>query len=394
MKLPLALALLPILSAFPARAQAPTWTLRQPIPAPTGRLNVGTLTLRMVDSSRATSRHIADRPLTVQVWYPAVGPKRVDLGAPYISDSGLIDSMTVRAYLDLKPEDIRAWEGVKLTAVPHAAPPPSPRAGWPVLVFSHGLGVSRVQYSSLNQELASHGYVVLAIDHPMGGFTLDPGGRVLTPGVDSLPYPDHPLAHVVRDWAGDAAFAIREAARRLGTSSAGVRLPLDTTRIGMLGHSLGGAAALQGCRSELLFRACADMDGYPFGDVEQEGVGKPFLTLLSEPDHRHRPPPRDSAEAARREQFAKMGKERDSMWAAIVERFPRVPSYVVVLRGTGHMSFSDAPFQAPTLLQDVGATLSPSDMYRLTSDYLLAFFDHHLRGQPLRLIRPSRTSVP
>jgi dienelactone hydrolase len=390
----IASALLPILPALAALAQAPNWTLRQAIPAPTGRFNVGTLTLRIVDSSRATSRHITDRPLTVQVWYPALGPKRVNLGAPYISEPGLVDSMIARAYLDLRPDDIRVWGSLKLTATPDASPAQSPHAGWPVLVLSHGMGVSRVQYSSLSQELASHGYVVLAIDHPIGGFMLDPDGRVLTPGVDSLLYPDHPLAHVVRDWAGDAAFAIREVTRRLGTSlSVGITLLLDTARVGMVGHSLGGAAALQACRSEPLFNACADMDGYPFGDVEQEGVGRPFLTLLSEPDHRHRLPPKDSAEAAQRERFAQMGKERDSMWAAIGARFPRVPSYIVELQGTGHMSFSDAPFEAPTLLQNVGATLSPSGMYRLISEYLLAFFDHYVRGQPLRLIQPGRISV-
>jgi dienelactone hydrolase len=389
-------ALFQILLTRSALAQAPTWNHRVAIPAPRGPFSVGTLTLRMTDSTRATSRHIANRPLTVQVWYPAQRPKRSERDVPYISEPGLLDSMIQRAYLDLKPDDIRAWAGLTLPAMAEAPPAkPSRAAGWAVLVLSHGFGVSRTQYGILSLELASHGYVILAIDHPMGGFTLDPDGRVLTPGVDSVPYPDHPLAYVVRDWARDASFAIREVARRLGASaSVGITLSLDTTRIGMLGHSLGGAAALQACRTEALVKACADMDGYPFGDVEEEGVGKPFLTLLSEPDRRHRPPAKDSAEAAQREQFAQMGRERDSTWEAIRGRFPRVSSFVVKLRGTGHMSFSDAPFQAPALLQGVGATLSPSQMDRLISDYLLAFFDHYIRGQPLRLLQRVSASVP
>src|SRR2546425_1025709 len=69
-----------------------------------------------------------------------------------------------------------------------------------------------------------------------------------------------------------------------------------TTVHGTLGHSLGGAAALEACVSQALLRACADMDGYPFGDVEQQGVGRPFLVLLSQPDRdnplRHEIPPR------------------------------------------------------------------------------------------------------
>jgi dienelactone hydrolase len=382
-----------LLAAAGASGQAPGWVDRQAIPAPTGPFKVGTLTLRMTDSSRATSRHIATRPLTVQVWYPGRTAEREARGVPYVADRGLLDSMITRGYLDLKPEEIRPWADLTLAAVDDAPPAPSPRSGWPVLVLSHGFGASRTQYAILSQELASHGYVVLAVDHPMGGFSLDPQGRVLTVGVDSLPYQDHPLAHVVLDWAADASFVVREARKRLA-AGLGIVILLDSARVGMLGHSLGGAAALQACRSEAGVRACADMDGYPFGEVEQQGVGKPFLTLLSQPDQRNRPPARDSAETARREQFAQMGRERDSTWLAISARYPSVPSFIVKLRGTGHLSFSDAPFEAPALLRDVGATLSPQEMNRLVSRYLMAFFDRYLQGVPQSLLRPGLTSVP
>jgi predicted dienelactone hydrolase len=248
----------------------------------------------------------------------------------------------------------------------------------------------------LSQELASNGYIVLTLDHPLGGFTLGADGEVLARGVDSIPlhYADHPYVSAVRDWAIDAAFVLRGLAARLRQGSSPLAaLVIDTARVGMLGHSLGGAAALEACRSNLLFRACADMDGGPFGDVESRGVGKPFLVLLSQPDHRNRPPPRDSAEAAAREQFAQMGKERDSTWAAICAHDAREPCFVVKIRGTGHLSFSDAPFLAPSLLRDVGATLSPRRQYRLIADNLLEFFGHFLRGNALRL-RPGLASVP
>ena len=364
-----------------SHAAAQDWATRSPIPAPSGRFAVGVGIIHVTDSTRATSRSIRTRPLTVQLWYPALRGSAGDR-APYVTEPALLDAMVRDGYLDLDSATIRSWARVRLAArrdaVPAAA---SSTRGWPVLVFSHGMGVARMNYAALAQELASHGYVVLAIDHPIGGFTLDPTGRLLRPGADSLHYPARPIISMVRDWATDDALVLRRAAALLrapGTTP--VTLQLDTTRAGVLGHSLGGAAALEACRAPAPFVACADLDGAPFGDVETKGVGKPILVLLSEPDHRHRPPPRDSAEAEGRRRFAAMGRERDSTWSAICALQHGTRCDVVKLLGTGHFSFSDAPFQFPAQLRDVGATLSPVAMHRAIVSRVLAFFDHALLG--------------
>lgn len=371
----LAVLLLLVSSSARASAQTRDWSRRTPLPTPTGPFAVGVGTLHLTDSTRATSRSIHTRPLAVQLWYPA-RPNSGGERAPYVTEPALLDAMARDHYLDLDSTTIRAWAHVRVAARRNARPAAAPNVrGWPVLVLSHGLGVARMHYSALAQELASHGYVVLAIDHPIGGFTLAPDGRLLRPGVDSLHYPEKPIISAVRDWAIDDAFVLRRAAAFLrAPSSPLVLIPIDTTRAGVVGHSLGGAAALQACRAPSPFLACADMDGAPFGDIETLGVGKPTLVLLSEPDHRHRPPPRDSAEAAGRQHFAAMGRERDSTWSAICALQHGAPCDVVKLLGTGHFSFSDAPFQFPAQLQGVGATLGPAEMHRVIARRLLEFF--------------------
>jgi predicted dienelactone hydrolase len=56
-------------------------------------------------------------------------------------------------------------ETVKLSATADAIPL-ARRGGWPVVLFPPGFGVERELYAGLAEDLASHGYVVLAIDHP------------------------------------------------------------------------------------------------------------------------------------------------------------------------------------------------------------------------------------
>jgi pimeloyl-ACP methyl ester carboxylesterase len=57
---------------------------------------------------------------------------------------------------------------------------------------------------------------------------------------------------------------------------------LDLQRVGVFGHSLGGATALQFCHDDLRCKAGIDVDGAPFGSVIAEGVSQPFLFLLAE----------------------------------------------------------------------------------------------------------------
>jgi len=59
-------------------------------------------------------------------------------------------------------------ERLTLPLLPDAEPAPSPREGWPVVVFSHGMGCTRASMSQLCYQLASQGVVVVALEHREG----------------------------------------------------------------------------------------------------------------------------------------------------------------------------------------------------------------------------------
>ena len=53
-------------------------------------------------------------------------------------------------------------------------------------------------------------------------------------------------------------------------------------RLGMFGHSFGGATALQFCHDDPRCKAGIDIDGAPYGSVVQEGLKQPFMFILSD----------------------------------------------------------------------------------------------------------------
>ena len=146
------------------------------MPAPTGAYPVGTRSIELVDRSRREpgTNGAKPRSFVMQLWYPrAAGKGRREQYMPpkvaafVAADGGLPASIFTR---------------VKLAAISDAAP--RRRAGgWPVVLFSTGYGVERQLYTGLVQDLASHGYVVAAIDHPHdAGIVSFPDGHTVSIG--------------------------------------------------------------------------------------------------------------------------------------------------------------------------------------------------------------------
>jgi predicted dienelactone hydrolase len=137
------------------------------LPDPTGPYHVGVVDRELVDKTRG-------RRLMVTIWYPAAQggtPAPLTHYPDEVATAlGNLSGLPAMLFQHLRYITLDATEGVPLAA---------DQVPFPVLVFSHGLVGLRLQNSSTLQELASWGYVVVAIDHTdAAGVTVFPDGEV------------------------------------------------------------------------------------------------------------------------------------------------------------------------------------------------------------------------
>lgn len=106
---------------------------------------------------------------------------------------------------------------------PDAPPEPGP---WPLVVFSHGLGGSGPAYTATLRVWASAGYVVVAPTYPLSS-SATPGGASF------VDLPNQPAdVSVLVDWVV------------AGAEGAPWAASVDTERVGLAGHSMGGFTSL------------------------------------------------------------------------------------------------------------------------------------------------------
>lgn len=156
---------------------------------------------------------------------------------------------------------------------------------------------------------------------------------------------------------------------------------IDVSRMGMLGHSLGGAAALRACQVDPRFKVGVDLDGDLWGTMQTEGLGGPFLVMLNEPAESHRPP-------------APVRERRDKDWADFIFR-KKATAFVVKVSNTNHFSFTDFPFVIPeSLMRKNGAEIAPQRGFEVISRVLWTFFSHFLNGARSESLETVAKSCP
>jgi predicted dienelactone hydrolase len=142
---------------------------------------------------------------------------------------------------------------------------------YPVLLMRGGLAALVAGYTSLAEELASHGCVVVGFDAPYrSSVVVFPDGTAIQRAPEynadlvGGSQQEHLLNQLVRAWSADLGFAF-DRLERLNASDPSVRFTgrLDMQRVGVFRHSLGGATALRFCHGDSRCKAGIAADGAP-----------------------------------------------------------------------------------------------------------------------------------
>lgn len=257
------------------------------LPRPTGPFSVGRVLYDWKDLKRDDpySTSIGNhRELMVWMWYPATVPPHSD-PAEYIP-SAWASRLPWRPVTIPGRIRVHAVAGVPVAA--NAKP-------YPVLVFSTGFGNLPSDYTTLIEDIASHGYVVLGITNTYSAPVVRfPDGRVANRiAAASLPRgPEQAIQEagnrIVKVWAADIRFVIDRATELNSNPKSKFYERLDLGEVGLIGQSFGGAAAAEACSTDARCKAAVDIDGNLFGNVVMQGISQPFLFVLS--DWSLRPP--------------------------------------------------------------------------------------------------------
>jgi predicted dienelactone hydrolase len=372
-------------------------------PAPTGPYAIGTGEFRLTDRSRLelfTESGDDRREILVRVSYPAV-----DGDHPRDTIPG-IAALIVGA---LWPNPITASWGAIPTHAKRGAPVATAQQRYPVLIFSHAMGGYPEQNTVLIEHLASHGYVVMAVNHAFlsADFELTDGSRI---GIEVLlrpnPFPNseqqeleeqavraklgdgQPLSTAERTalirqlaainprsnerwterhrvFSDDQRFLLDSLSALPADSLLGGRLDLD--RVGVFGMSSGGTASHMTCAVDRRCRAGLNLDGFQPLLLDLPPLQAPFMHMSS----------------------------GDGLSYAIAHERSQAASYLVRVEGTAHLSFTDDVLTLHRLKRlgsfgsEVLGTIDAERMVRLVNDYALAFFNESLLGRPDPLLNGS-----
>jgi predicted dienelactone hydrolase len=207
---------LPILATVSVVAQqnrVDTVTPSAPELASYGPHDIGVRTIQMIDKNRPdilntkeggpTARY--DRTLTLEVWYPATLAAGQKPGGEYRTitrDPAITVTLHGTAVRDASPRE----------------------GGYPLVIISHGYPGNRFLMSHLGENLASKGFVTVAIDHK-----------------DSTYEDQKAFGSTLYNRAFDQLFVLNEI-DRLGKKGSGSFLAglVDASRSGIVGYSMGG----------------------------------------------------------------------------------------------------------------------------------------------------------
>jgi dienelactone hydrolase len=338
------------------------------IDRPAGNYSVGTVSYEVVDEDRIEfygSDAGSKRRIMVQAWYPAKsisGLKRT----PWIEHGSLVapgiaEAMRLPKFLLNHTAYVmsNSYDGADLAEeITH----------YPVIVISHGWRGFRNLHTDYAEELASHGYIVLSVDHTYGSnAVVFPNGTVAYLDKDALPdRANNPVFldyayKLVSTYSSDIQLALNEVEKwNSGEKETIFKARIDLDKIGVVGHSTGGGGAVKASIEDYRIKALIGLDAWVESLKEEElqaGLGIPTLFFRSE-------------------QW-QQGLNNKNLTRLVANT--RNNTYFYQIQGTSHFDFSMVYMYSP-LIKRLGfsGSLDSKIGSKLQKEYIITFFNEYL----------------
>ena len=232
---------------------------------PSGSYQVGTQIIHMVDVDRNAwykDGLNGSREMMVRVWYPAE-LQDGDQKAPYNYNEALIADMIADDF-GIPKSIMRTINKIDGNSWLNADPL---NKRFPVLIFSHGHGALKTQNTTQMEELASHGYVLFACDHTYdAGISVFPENRVIRNKTDIPDGISDKEKWGIREVqlgyrVGDIQFLLDEMEKGKYLPQS-LRNSLELDKIGIFGHSFGGATSVVASLKDERIDAALGLDAW------------------------------------------------------------------------------------------------------------------------------------
>lgn len=357
------------------------------LPTPTGKYSVGTTNILVqTDYDEVITSDPSDkREFMVKVWYPSNSvlgymedpyfdkANRENFSAKYgggiltASSMNYLDYINTHVYQDADIADER----------------------FPVLIFSHGYGSNATGYYALLTELASHGYIIINMNHTYeslgtefpdgtqknfdytfqyesGKGAMDQIKPIKEAFEQDLTYEerhsiirkaskDYNVTKMVKRWTKDIVYVMDqlESWNKRGF----LRNRMNLNKIGVFGHSRGGGTAGQVTITDDRIKAAANIDGVQWGEMMDTIYQKPFLYISAD-----------------------WSDDHEDINAHVYKNKSTDYFYEAKLLKSQHPNFMDIPLMIPVKSLAQTGEIEAELGLEITNSLLVNFFDKHLKG--------------
>ena len=347
------------------------------VPKPTGDKNIGTESIELIDINRLewfTEDPQDLRKIMIQIWYPT---DDLDGEKELYIDYGELRIEALASQFDYSPFLFKKLIDVETNSIKKAEP--STQSSFPLIIFSHGLGGNRTQNTVIIEELTSHGYVVIAIEHAYdANISIFDNGDVADYR-SGINYERRNTQEITPEefWAirlpqletraEDVSYIINQL--ELGNLPENIVNIIDLENIGVFGHSFGGATSIYSSYNDHRIDACINLDGWMVvvpDEIVDNGINKNFMYLGQE-------------QWDEKLNYQKLDKFVKS----------NTKSSKILIPNTTHYDFSDAPHMTKVakLLNKSGKVKS-KNLKNILNELIILFFNKNLKNQEIIIDYP------